>query len=46
MCDVMLASDTAYAKNKDTKKWYNFDDSHVSEINEERLVVSATLMPM
>ena len=43
MCAI-FASDTAYAKNKATKKWYNFDDSHVSETFEERLVVSATIV--
>ncbi|XP_064399096.1 ubiquitin carboxyl-terminal hydrolase 4-like [Halichondria panicea] len=32
---------TAYAKNKNNKKWYNFDDSHVSETTEDRLVSSA-----
>ena len=36
-------ADTAYAKNKETNKWYNFDDSHVSETTEDRLVVSHTL---
>ncbi|CAD8065888.1 unnamed protein product [Paramecium primaurelia] len=29
---------TACAKNKFTKKWYNFDDSHVGEISESQVV--------
>ena len=33
-------TDTAYCKNKTTGKWYNFDDSHVSEASEDRIVVS------
>ena len=32
--------DTAYCKNKSTGKWYNYDDSHVSEASEDRIVVS------
>jgi len=32
---------TAYAKNKNTNKWYKFDDSSVSEIEEERVKTSA-----
>ena len=42
MADDMFISfsvDTAYAKNHETKKWYNYDDSHVSETSEDRLVV-------
>uniref|UniRef100_A0A665WTE9 Ubiquitin carboxyl-terminal hydrolase n=1 Tax=Echeneis naucrates TaxID=173247 RepID=A0A665WTE9_ECHNA len=31
---------TAYAKNKDDGKWYNFDDSSVSPANEDQIVVS------
>jgi len=37
-------TDTAYCKNKDTGKWYNYDDSHVSETSESHLVVSQTLL--
>lgn len=33
-------SDTAYAKNKDDGKWYNFDDSSVSPASEDQIVVS------
>ena len=33
-------TDTAYCKNKNSGKWYNFDDSHVSETSESLLVVS------
>lgn len=33
-------TDTAYAKNKDDGKWYNFDDSSVSPANEDQIVVS------
>ncbi len=36
----VFLTDTAFAKNKDNNKWYNFDDSHVSETTEDRLVVS------
>lgn len=32
-------SDTAYAKNKDDDKWYNFDDSIVSAVSEDQIVV-------
>ena len=32
--------DTTYAKNKETKKWYCFDNSSVSEITEDQIVVS------
>ena len=35
-----VAIDTAYCKNKSTGKWYNYDDSHVSEASEDRIVVS------
>uniref|UniRef100_A0A671TR01 Ubiquitin carboxyl-terminal hydrolase n=1 Tax=Sparus aurata TaxID=8175 RepID=A0A671TR01_SPAAU len=31
---------TAYAKNKDDGKWYNYDDSSVSPANEDQIVVS------
>uniref|UniRef100_A0AAQ5X6N8 Ubiquitin carboxyl-terminal hydrolase n=1 Tax=Amphiprion ocellaris TaxID=80972 RepID=A0AAQ5X6N8_AMPOC len=30
---------TAYAKNKDDGKWYNFDDSSVSPANEDQIVL-------
>ncbi|KAL0962772.1 hypothetical protein UPYG_G00345140 [Umbra pygmaea] len=32
---------TAYAKNKDDNKWYNFDDSSVSPANEDQIVSKA-----
>uniref|UniRef100_A0A8C7H4R8 Ubiquitin carboxyl-terminal hydrolase n=1 Tax=Oncorhynchus kisutch TaxID=8019 RepID=A0A8C7H4R8_ONCKI len=32
---------TAYAKNKDDDKWYNFDDSSVSPANEDQIVSKA-----
>ncbi|XP_051976317.1 ubiquitin carboxyl-terminal hydrolase 15-like isoform X1 [Xyrauchen texanus] len=32
---------TAYAKNKDDDKWYNFDDSSVSPVNEDQIVSKA-----
>ncbi|CAD8073602.1 unnamed protein product [Paramecium primaurelia] len=32
---------TAFAKNKFTKKWYNFDDSHVSEASESQVITKA-----
>uniref|UniRef100_A0A8C4ZI62 Ubiquitin carboxyl-terminal hydrolase n=1 Tax=Gadus morhua TaxID=8049 RepID=A0A8C4ZI62_GADMO len=31
---------TAYAKNKEDMKWYNFDDSSVSPANHDQIVVS------
>uniref|UniRef100_A0A8C4GQQ6 Ubiquitin carboxyl-terminal hydrolase n=1 Tax=Dicentrarchus labrax TaxID=13489 RepID=A0A8C4GQQ6_DICLA len=34
---------TAYAKNKDDGKWYNFDDSSVSPANEDQIVVSVLI---
>lgn len=37
---LLFSLDTAYCKNKDTGKWYHFDDSSVSEMeSDERLVV-------
>ena len=36
-------SDTAYARNSHNGKWYHFDDSHVSETDENHLVVSSFL---
>lgn len=36
-------SDTAYAKNKDDGKWYNFDDSSVSPASEDQIVVSVLI---
>uniref|UniRef100_A0A672IT68 Ubiquitin carboxyl-terminal hydrolase n=1 Tax=Salarias fasciatus TaxID=181472 RepID=A0A672IT68_SALFA len=32
---------TAYAKNKDDDKWYNYDDSSVSPANEDQIVSKA-----
>jgi len=32
---------TAYAKNPFTKKWYDFDDSHVSELNSKDIVTTS-----
>ncbi|KAM6895348.1 ubiquitin carboxyl-terminal hydrolase 15 isoform 2-T2 [Xenentodon cancila] len=32
---------TAYAKNKDDGKWYNFDDSSVSPVSEDQIVSKA-----
>lgn len=37
---ICPCSDTAYAKNKDDGKWYNFDDSSVSPASEDQIVVS------
>uniref|UniRef100_A0A672IT73 Ubiquitin carboxyl-terminal hydrolase n=1 Tax=Salarias fasciatus TaxID=181472 RepID=A0A672IT73_SALFA len=34
---------TAYAKNKDDDKWYNYDDSSVSPANEDQIVVSVLI---
>ena len=34
--------DTAYAKNKDDSRWYYFDDSSVSESQEESVCVSCS----
>ena len=33
-------ADTAYCKNKETGKWHNFDDSHVSETTDDHVMVS------
>ena len=33
-------SDTSYARNSHNSKWYHFDDSHVSETDENHLMVS------
>uniref|UniRef100_A0A8D0AWA8 Ubiquitin carboxyl-terminal hydrolase n=1 Tax=Sander lucioperca TaxID=283035 RepID=A0A8D0AWA8_SANLU len=35
---------TAYAKNKDDGKWYNYDDSSVSPANEDQIVVSVLIV--
>jgi ubiquitin carboxyl-terminal hydrolase 4/11/15 len=35
---------TAYCKNKSTGKWYNFDDSHVSETTQDRIVSSSAYL--
>lgn len=44
MClTVLLSLDTAYAKNKDDGKWYNFDDSSVSPASEDQIVVSVLI---
>ncbi|XP_051544645.1 ubiquitin carboxyl-terminal hydrolase 15-like isoform X4 [Myxocyprinus asiaticus] len=32
---------TAFAKNKEDNKWYNFDDSSVSAVNEDQIVSKA-----
>ena len=37
---IFLTPDNAYCKNNATDKWYKYDDSHVSEISEEKVVVS------
>lgn len=37
--NLLQSSDTAYAKNKDDDKWYNFDDSIVSPVSEDQIVV-------
>ena len=38
---IMLTfSDTAYGRNSHNGKWYHFDDSHVSETDENHVVVS------
>ena len=33
-------ADTAYAENNNSGKWYNFDDSHVTECSDKSIVVS------
>ncbi|XP_039998047.1 ubiquitin carboxyl-terminal hydrolase 15-like isoform X3 [Xiphias gladius] len=35
---------TAYAKNKDDGKWYNFDDSSVSPASEDQIVLGIKLL--
>jgi hypothetical protein len=35
---------TAYCKNKSTGKWYNYDDSHVSETSEDRIVSTSAYL--
>ncbi|KAJ3088386.1 ubiquitin carboxyl-terminal hydrolase [Quaeritorhiza haematococci] len=35
---------TAYAKNDISQRWYNFDDSHVSETNESGIVTEAAYL--
>ncbi|KAG2194502.1 hypothetical protein INT47_005775 [Mucor saturninus] len=35
---------TAYAQNAETKTWYNFDDSHISEISAEDIKTNAAYL--
>ena len=37
---MLTFSDTAYGRNSHNGKWYHFDDSHVSETDENHVVVS------
>ena len=41
-CQVSIYAflDTAYAKNSNTGNWYVFNDSHVEQVPEDRIVVS------
>ena len=39
----LLISDTAYCKNYEKNAWYYFDDSSVSESDEESTVVGAEM---
>ena len=41
---MCLLTDTAFAKYRDSSTWYNYDDSHVSQISEDKLVVSLSFM--
>ncbi len=36
--------DTAYCKNKDTQKWYSFDDNLVSEVDVNSVCVSLIVL--
>lgn len=36
---LILRIDTAFCQNKDTDKWYSFDDSHVSETDPSHVMV-------
>ena len=38
---VFLFSDTAYCKNPNKNQWYNFDDSSVSPVSQDRVIVSS-----
>ena len=40
--DILYFIDTAYCKNKESNKWYSFDDSHVSAVDESAICVSST----
>ena len=37
-------TDTAYAKNILNGKWYHYDDSHITEVYENDVVVSCSLL--
>jgi hypothetical protein len=39
----MKFADTAYAKNGLNGEWYNFDDSHVSKVDEDSVMVGSLL---
>ena len=40
MVSLCVFVDTAYAKNSNTGNWYVFNDSHVEQVPEDRVVVS------
>ena len=37
--NVLIALDTAYAKNVFDRQWYHLDDSSVSKISEDQVLV-------
>uniref|UniRef100_A0A4W3HJJ8 Ubiquitin carboxyl-terminal hydrolase 15 n=1 Tax=Callorhinchus milii TaxID=7868 RepID=A0A4W3HJJ8_CALMI len=41
VADLLLSTDTAFAKNKDDDKWYYFDDTSVSPATEDQIVSKA-----
>lgn len=45
VCPFCYFADTAYAKNVRDKRWYSFDDSSVSAVDESQIIVSNLSVP-
>ena len=45
VCPFCYFADTAYAKNVKDKRWYSFDDSSVSAVDESQIIVSNLSVP-
>ena len=45
ICPFCYFADTAYAKNAKDGRWYSFDDSSVSAVDESQIIVSNLSVP-